>query len=156
MPISPDAAAAGADGILLLDLPPDEEAENQEMIENSGMKHIRLIAPTTPEARMEAIAKSAEGFIYYVSREGVTGAQESLADTLEDQVAAIRRHTDLPIAVGFGISKPEHARQVAAIADGVVVGSAIVKVIEEHGGAPDLEARVEAFVQPLAAECARS
>mgnify|MGYP003610149761 CR=1 FL=1 len=145
-----DAAAAGADGLLILDLPPDEAARNAELAGSQGLLSIRLIAPTTPPDRMELIARSAEGFIYYVSREGVTGEQTTLSQSISTQVAEIRKHTDLPIAVGFGISTPDQAREVAAQADAVVVGSAIVRKIAEAGNDPDLMSRIAAFVRPLA------
>lgn len=144
-----DAAAAGADGVLILDLPPDEAAQNKELIESSGLKHIRLIAPTTPVERIKIIAAQAEGFIYYVSREGVTGAQTTLSDSIGSMVGAIKAATKTPVCVGFGISNPEQAKTVAAMADGVVVGSAIVKLIEQHGHGADLTAKVSAFVKPL-------
>lgn len=144
-----DAANAGADGVLILDLPPDEAAENAELSAGSGLRAIRLIAPTTPPARMAHLAASAEGFVYYVSREGVTGEQATLADSIAAQVAEIRRHTALPVAVGFGISTPAQAAEVAKNADAVVVGSAIVRRIAEHGAAPDLAARIEDYVRPL-------
>jgi tryptophan synthase alpha chain len=144
-----DAAAAGADGLLILDLPPDEAARNAELAGTHGLLAIRLIAPTTPPARMELIAKSAQGFIYYVSREGVTGEQSSLSTGIAPQVAEIKKHTALPVAVGFGISTPEQAASVAREADAVVVGSAIVRRIGEHGGAPGLCEKISAFVEPM-------
>lgn len=145
-----DAAAAGADGVLLLDLPPDEIGTANEFPRVAGLRTIRLIAPTTPPERIALLAKAAEGFIYYVSREGVTGEQTTLADSIGTQVAEIRRHSPLPVAVGFGISTPEQAAEVAQNADAVVVGSAIVRRIGEYGAEADLAARVEAFVCPLA------
>lgn len=144
-----DAADAGADGVLILDLPPDEAAQNKELIENSGLKHIRLIAPTTPEERIKLIAAEAEGFIYYVSREGVTGAQTTLSDSIGSMVGLIQASTKTPVCVGFGISNPEQAAKVATMADGVVVGSAIVKLIEQHGATPEVADKVAAFVKPL-------
>ena len=144
-----DAAAAGADGVLILDLPPDEASQNKELIESAGLKHIRLIAPTTPEERIKLIAAQSEGFIYYVSREGVTGAQTSLDAGIAAQVGLIRSHTATPVAVGFGISTPEQAGTVAGMADAVVVGSAIVKLIGQHGASPDLPAQLASFVKPL-------
>lgn len=150
-----DAEAAGADGVLFLDLPPDEDAANPELQMHGPLKRIRLIAPTTPEPRMALLANGAGGFIYYVSRTGVTGERAEVAGDLAQQVAAIKRHTDLPVAVGFGISTPEHVRTVAAAADAVVVGSAIVKKIAEHGGDPALVEKVAAFVAPLAAAARR-
>lgn len=144
-----DAAAAGADGILLLDLPPEEAARNSELTDAHDLKHICLIAPTTPATRIPQLAGASEGFIYYVSREGVTGAQQSLAEGIDRNVATIQEHTDVPVVVGFGISSAEQAREVARSADGVVVGSAIVREIETHGAAEDLPDRIEAFVKPL-------
>ena len=144
-----DAAAAGADGILNLDLPPDEERENEELRGMTGLKHIRLIAPTTPDERIAEIASGAEGFVYYVSREGVTGEQQSLAEGIGEQVAKIKSSTRAPVVVGFGISSPDQASEVARNSDGVVVGSAIVKRVAEHAGDPDLATHIEAFVKPL-------
>jgi len=146
-----DAAAAGADGLLILDLPPDEAARNAELMKSHGLLSIRLIAPTTPPERMELIAKSAEGFIYYVSREGVTGEQTSLSADIATQVAEIKKHTSLPVAVGFGISTPDQATEVAKESDAVVVGSAIVRRIGEHGKSAELIQKVGEFVSPIAA-----
>jgi tryptophan synthase alpha chain len=149
-PFHADAAAAGADGVLLLDLPPDEDGLNAELHDGGGLPRIRLIAPTTPPERMHRLAAGSRGFVYYISREGVTGAQQTLADNIASQVAEIKSGgCRVPVCVGFGISTPEQARAVALAADGVVVGSAIVKVIAEHGGRPDLAAKLEAFVRPL-------
>jgi tryptophan synthase alpha chain len=144
-----DAAKAGVDGVLILDLPPDEDALSPEFRENSGLKRIRLIAPTTPPSRIAKLTRDAGGFLYYVSREGVTGERSDVADSLPERVAEIRKTTALPIAVGFGISSPEQVRQVALHADGVVVGSAIVKRIAEAGNAPDLTQRLADFIRPL-------
>jgi len=146
-----DAAAAGADGLLILDLPPDEASRNAELAGARGLLSIRLIAPTTPPGRMELIAKSAEGFIYYVSREGVTGEQSSLSQSISSQVAEIRTHTPLPIAVGFGISTPDQASEVARQADAVVVGSAIVRQIAEAANSAGLAEKIASFTRPLAA-----
>src|SRR5215472_8733567 len=104
-----EAAKAGVDGLLVLDLPPEESDNYEALMKKSGLCHIYLIAPTTPEDRMEFIAKRGTGFIYYVSREGVTGMQKQIAANLESQIAKIRAHTKLPIAVGFGVSNPEQA-----------------------------------------------
>ena len=145
-----DAAAAGADGVLLLDLPPDEAVRNAELHAGLGLQRICLIAPTTPEARIHTLASAAQGFIYYISREGVTGAQTTLATNIASQVQVIKASgTKVPVCVGFGISTPEQAREVALAADGVVVGSAIVKIIEKHGGTPSAQAELAAFVKPL-------
>lgn len=144
-----DAAAAGADGVLVLDLPPDEAAQNAELKPAPDLRHIQLIAPTSPAERIASIAKSAEGFVYYVSRLGVTGAQAEIATGIAEQVAVIKAATEVPVCVGFGVSNPEQAAEIASKADGVVVGSAIVKLIEQNGSSPDCAAKVEAFVKPL-------
>ena len=127
------AAKAGVDGMLVLDLPPEESDNYEALMRQAGLCHIYLVAPTTPEDRIELIVKRGSGFIYYVSREGVTGMQVRVASNLASQVAKIRAHTKLPIAVGFGISTPEQAKTVASVADAVVVGSAVVNQIAEHG-----------------------
>jgi tryptophan synthase alpha chain len=145
-----DCARAGVDGLLVLDLPPEESDNYEALMKSAGLCHIYLVAPTTPEDRMALIVKRGSGFIYYISREGVTGMQTSVATNLASQVAKIRAHTDLPIAVGFGISNPAQAKAVAAEADGCVVGSAIVNQIAEHGKSPELVAKVGAFVKSLA------
>ena len=145
-----DAIAAGADGLLLLDLPPQEAARNNELLSDHGLKAIRLIAPTTPPERLKEITDASEGFIYYVSREGVTGEQTTLSTDIAERVAAIRALTEVPVAVGFGISNPEQAATVAGLADGVVVGSAIVRRIAEIGDTPELPAKIADFVRPIA------
>lgn len=145
-----DAARAGVDGLLVLDLPPEEAAEYNTRMETAGLCPIYLIAPTTPEDRIEAIARNARGFIYYVSREGVTGMQSRVADTIGTMTGLIRRHSDLPIAVGFGISNPDQAREVARHAEAVVVGSAVVNEIASHGRDDKLVQHVAGLVQGLA------
>jgi len=145
-----DAAKAGVDGLLVLDLPPEESDNYEALMKRAGLCHIYLVAPTTPEERMETIVKRGAGFIYYISREGVTGMQSQVAANLADQVARIRAHTTLPIAVGFGISNPEQARAVAQAADGCVVGSAVVNQIAQYGKSPELVAKLGAFVKSLA------
>src|SRR5207249_6088078 len=117
---------------------------------------VRLIAPTTPSERIAVIAASARGFIYYVSREGVTGARDSVAQSLEERLTMIRRYTDLPIAVGFGISNPTQAATVAMIAEAVVIGSAIVDLIGKIGDADDLANGVGKFVAPFASAISSS
>lgn len=146
-----DCAAAGVDGLLVLDLPPEEAGNYERLMREAGLCPIFLIAPTTPEERIAAIVRHGAGFLYYVSREGVTGMQSRVADTIPARVALIKRHTALPVAVGFGISNPDQAREVAAHADAVVVGSAVVNQIAEHGRSPELVSRVSAFVASLAA-----
>src|SRR5450432_4267823 len=145
-----DAARAGVDGLLVLDLPPEESDNYEALMKRAGLCHIYLVAPTTPEDRMALIVKRGSGFIYYISREGVTGMQTSVASNLASQVAKIRAHTELPIAVGFGISNPAQAKAVAAEGDGCVVGSAVVNQIAEHGKSPELVAKLGAFVKSLA------
>jgi tryptophan synthase alpha chain len=145
-----DAAEAGVDGLLVLDLPPEEADAYERTMRAAHLCAIYLVAPTTPEERVRRIVARGSGFIYYVSREGVTGMQSSVAANLTDRVALIRRHTDLPIAVGFGVSNPDQAKAVAASADAVVVGSAVVNQIARLGRSPELVPRVAAFVGELA------
>ena len=145
-----DAAKAGVDGLLVLDLPPEESANYGTLTRKAGLCHIYLVAPTTPDDRIELIVKRGSGFIYYISREGVTGMQTRVAANIAQRVAKIRAHTDLPVAVGFGISNPEQARLVAQNADAVVVGSAVVNQIAQHGKSRELVAKVSAFVKSLA------
>jgi tryptophan synthase alpha chain len=140
-----DAAAAGVDGVLALDLPPEEATGYEETIRAAGIHPIYLIAPTTPESRIKEICRHAGGFIYYVSREGVTGMQSKVAGSINERVALIRKHTAVPVAVGFGISTPAQAREVAHAADAAVVGSAIVNQIAQ-GKSPETVAR---FVAPM-------
>jgi len=144
-----DAAKAGVDGLLVLDLPPEESDNYESLMRQAGLCHIYLVAPTTPDDRMEFIVKRGSGFIYYVSREGVTGMQKQVASNLAQQVAKIRAHTKLPIAVGFGISTPEQAKKVASVADAVVVGSAVVNQIAKHGKSKDMVKRASMFVKSL-------
>jgi tryptophan synthase alpha chain len=129
------AAAAGVDGLLILDLPPEEAKEASASCARHGVDTVCIVAPTTPDSRLPRIAAAATGFIYYVSREGVTGVRERLAGGIPEAVARIRAHTGLPVAVGFGISTRAQVAQVAALADGVVVGSALVNVIRDGIGA---------------------
>jgi tryptophan synthase alpha chain len=144
-----DCAKAGVDGLLVLDLPPEESENYERLMREAGLCNIYLIAPTTPEDRMELIARRSSGFVYYVSRIGVTGMQSKVSDTIGAMTAKIRTHTQLPIAIGFGISNPEQAKAVAQSAEAIVVGSAVVNQIAEHGKSPDLVAKVSAFVKSL-------
>lgn len=128
-----DAAAAGADGVLVTDLPLGTDAELERRFLDSRLDLIRLVAPTTKPERIARIAADSSGFLYYVSRTGVTGARAELAAGLREEVAAVRSVTELPVAVGFGISTPDQARTVAALADGVVVGSAVVDRLARQG-----------------------
>jgi tryptophan synthase alpha chain len=126
------AKAAGLDGILTLDLPPEEAGEHLEACERHGLQTVFIVAPTTPESRLELICRATTGFVYYVSREGVTGEQAAMSEGIQRNVEAIKAHTELPVVVGFGISNAGHVQTVAQAADGVVVGSAIVNCIAEN------------------------
>lgn len=143
------ASAAGVDGLLVLDLPPEESENYEALMKEQEMAAVYLVAPTTPESRIELIVKRGTGFIYYVSREGVTGMQSSLAENIGEMTAKIRAHTDLPIAVGFGISTPEQAQAVARCADAIVVGSAIVNQIANAGADGEVVAKVRDFTRAL-------
>lgn len=125
------AAAAGVHGVLVTDLPVGADAAREAWLGEGPLEFVRLVAPTTPPARMAEIARHGRGFVYLISRLGVTGVQESLPAELPATVAALKAVCDLPVCVGFGISRPEHARAVGAVADGVVVGSALVRAAEE-------------------------
>ena len=144
-----EAATAGVDGLLVLDLPPEESENYEKLMQQAGLRNIYLIAPTTPEQRIGAIAKRASGFIYYISREGVTGMQSKVADTIGEMTRKIRSHTPLPVAIGFGISNPDQARLVAAHGEAVVVGSAVVNQIAKFGREKNLVERVTESVKPL-------
>lgn len=141
-----EAETAGVDGLLILDLPPEEDVD----LATGDLIHVRLVAPTTSSDRMKKIAANAKGFLYYVSREGVTGEQKTISSALGETVAQLRSITSLPIAVGFGISTPERAREVARHADAVVVGSAIVDLIAKHGKSPELIEKVSVFARSIA------
>ena len=125
-----DAAAAGADGVLVIDMIVEEAAEYLAQMERAGLAPVFLAAPTSPDERLEAIATHSGGFVYAISRVGITGKQQSIASDAAALVARIRRWTRLPVAVGFGISNAQHVAQVAEFADAAVIGSAIVELIE--------------------------
>ena len=144
-----EAKRAGVDGLLVLDLPPEEGDAYEKRMAEAGLCNIYLVAPTTPDERIELIVKRAKGFIYYVSREGVTGMQQKVSDTIAQMTSKIRAHTDLPIAVGFGISNPDQARFVAQHAEAIVVGSAVVNQIAEHGKSPRLVEQASSLVRSL-------
>jgi tryptophan synthase alpha chain len=128
-----DAREAGAQGLLLTDLPVGADPDVEERIQSSGLDLIRLLAPTSLAQRVDAVAERARGFLYYISRTGVTGARGEIRSELKAEVAALKDRVRLPVAVGFGISTPEQAQFVASVADGVVVGSALVRTLEEEG-----------------------
>jgi tryptophan synthase alpha chain len=145
-----DAKAAGADGFLVADLPPEEGKEFADLCAASEMALVFLVAPTTSPERLQMIAERSTGFIYYIARRGVTGARQALADDLEEQVKRVSAVTDKPIAVGFGVSQPEHVRQVAQFADGIVVGSALIDIIRASCLTSDPMPQIEAYVRSLA------
>jgi tryptophan synthase alpha chain len=148
------AAAAGVDGVLALDLPIEEADEFRNAMSERGIDTIFLLSPTTTEARIRKAAALGRGFLYGISRLGVTGARDTVATGAEQMVRRIRAVTDLPLALGFGISRPEHVAEVGAYADAAVVGSALVSLIAEASGSAQLVPRVEEYVRSLRAACA--
>ena len=146
------AQDAGVDGVIVPDLPPEQAQSLLEVAPNYNLSTIFLAAPTSPPERMQLIASVSTGFIYCVSVTGVTGARGMLSDEIAPMITELRKHTDKPLSVGFGVSTPEQAAQVAQIADGVIVGSAIVDVIEEHiNDEAKLLTAVKQFASELAA-----
>ena len=145
-----EAAAAGVDGVLCVDLPPEEAETYKAALDQHALCTVFLAAPTTPDARLELIAKQCTGFLYYISRLGVTGERAELSDTLAQEVARVKALSPVPVAVGFGISTPDQARNVAGMADGVVVGSALVRLIAAQSGAADMPKQIETFARSLA------
>lgn len=143
------ARDAGVDGVLVLDLPIEESADFRNLLRSRGIDTILLLSPTTSEARLRTAATLGSGFLYAISRLGVTGVRDQLADGADAMVARIRAVSDLPVALGFGISRPEHVRAVGQWADAAVVGSALVNVIAEAGASNDLNTRVEEYVRWL-------
>jgi tryptophan synthase alpha chain len=143
------ARDAGVDGVLVLDLPIEEADDFRDLLTTRGIDTILLLSPTTSDERLRQAASLGSGFLYAISRLGVTGARDRIADGAEDMVARIRRASDLPVALGFGISKPEHVREVGRWADAAVVGSALVSVIAAAGASSDLNTRVEEYVRWL-------
>jgi tryptophan synthase alpha chain len=146
-----DAAESGADAGLLVDLTPEEAQEWIAAARANSLDTIFLIAPTSTDARIEVVSRLCTGFIYCVSRTGVTGARDDVPPDVVEMVARVRARSPLPISVGFGISRPEHVRSVGAYADGVVVGSAMVNLIAQHGDTPDVAEAARAFAESLKA-----
>jgi tryptophan synthase alpha chain len=144
-----DAAANGIDGCLITDLSIEEAGGYKDALHKHGLDTVFLAAPTSTRRRLDLVAKSSTGFVYLVSRTGVTGERDSLSAGLQPLVASMRGATALPLAVGFGISTPDHMRQVGALADGAVVGSAFVRIIERGAGNPRLAARLESLAREL-------
>jgi tryptophan synthase alpha chain len=143
------ARDVGVDGVLVLDLPIEEADDFRNMLGKRGIDTILLLSPTTTDDRLRRAAALGSGFLYAISRLGVTGARDRLADGSREMVERIRRVSSLPVALGFGISKPEHVREVGQWADAAVVGSALVNVVAEAGTSNDLEAKVEEYVRWL-------
>jgi tryptophan synthase alpha chain len=143
------ARDAGVDGVLVLDLPIEESADFRNLLRSRGIDTILLLSPTTSEERLRTAATLGSGFLYAISRLGVTGVRDQLADGADAMVARIRAVSALPVALGFGISRPEHVRAVGQWADAAVVGSALVNVIAEAGASNDLNTRVEEYVRWL-------
>lgn len=144
-----EAEICGLDGVIIPDLPPEEGRVFLERSRQNGLNWILLAAPTTPPARLKTLSGKTQGFLYYVSLTGITGASLKNFSEVKTRLSAIRRLTDTPVAVGFGVSTPEQVRALAGMADGVIVGSAIVRLIEEHMDDSDLPAVVAAFVRQL-------
>ena len=128
-----ECVKAGVDGVICVDIPPEEDAELGPALRDAGISLIRLATPTTDFARLPAVLDGSSGFLYYVSVAGITGMQQAAQASIEDAVARLKAATDIPVAVGFGVRTPEQAAAIAKVADGVVVGSAIVEIIAEHG-----------------------
>jgi len=149
-----EAAKAGVDGVLALDLPVEEADDFRTVLAANGLDTIFLLSPTTTDARIRKAGELGRGFLYGISRLGVTGARDQVATGAEAMIRRIRQHTTLPVALGFGISRPEHVSEVGAYADAAVVGSALVALIAEAAASPDLLARVEAYVRALRGACA--
>jgi tryptophan synthase alpha chain len=149
-PLARAAVESGIDGCLLTDLSVEEAEPYIQVMRKAGLDTVFLAAPTSSRRRLELVAKYSTGFVYLVSRTGVTGERASVSDSAGPLVTAVRAVTNLPLAVGFGISTAEQVRAVGAMADGVVVGSAFERAIEENAGSPELCARVEALARELA------
>jgi tryptophan synthase alpha chain len=148
-----EAASAGVQGVLALDLPIEEAGEFDRVLAAEGLDTIFLLSPTTTDDRIRKAAELGRGFLYGISRLGVTGARDRVADGAEALIRRIRRHTDLPIALGFGISRPEHVAEVGSYADAAVVGSGLVSLIAGAAESPDLVDRVEEYIRSLRSAC---
>jgi tryptophan synthase alpha chain len=151
-PFADRAAQAGVDGVLALDLPIEEADGFREALAARGVDTIFLLSPTTTDARIRRAAELGRGFLYGISRLGVTGARDRVASSAEALAARVRRHTAMPLALGFGIARPEHVAEVCRYADAAVVGSALVSLVGEIGDAPELGARIERHVRWLRGE----
>lgn len=148
--LAAEAQAVGIDGVLLTDLSVEEASQYVGAMREQGLDTVFLAAPTSSPERLRLVARYSTGFIYLVSRTGVTGTRETLSESITPLIDAMRAETKVPLAVGFGISSPEQARAVAQQADGVVIGSAIVKLIEQHGAEPErLAEELEQFARRI-------
>ncbi|MGB3711789.1 MAG: tryptophan synthase subunit alpha [Erythrobacter sp.] len=148
------AAEAGVDGVICVDIPPEEDEALGPALRAKRIAPIRLATPTTDAARLPAVIEGSEGFLYYVSVAGITGKQQAAIDSIEANVSRIKQHTDLPVAVGFGVRTPEQAAEIARVADGVVVGSALVDLVAEHGH--DAPARLQELTAQMVAAIRRA
>ncbi len=140
--------AAGVDGVICVDIPPEEDAALGPFLRAKGIDPIRLATPTTDAARLPQVLKGSGGFLYYVSVAGITGKQQAAMDSIEEAVARLKASTDMPVAVGFGVRTPEQAAAIAKVADGVVVGSALVELVARHG--EDAPAALKVLTSALA------
>jgi tryptophan synthase alpha chain len=143
------AAAAGVDGVICVDIPPEEDDSLGPQLRAAGISMIRLATPTTDAARLPAVLEGSSGFLYYVSVAGITGMQQAAQGSIEDAVARLKAATDIPVAVGFGVRTPDQARAIARVADGVVVGSALVDLVARHGA--DAPGPIREYTAALAA-----
>ena len=138
---------AGVDGVLCVDIPPEEDAELGPALRAAGVSLIRLATPTTDAARLPAVLEGSSGFLYYVSVAGITGLQQAAQASIDEAVARLKAATDIPVAVGFGVRTPEQAAKIAKVADGVVVGSALIDLVAQHGA--NAAGRVRDLTRPL-------
>lgn len=144
-----DAVEAGVDGVIVPDLPPEEAGEFDALAQAKGLDVIYLLAPTSTPDRIEMIGSKSRGFIYYVSLTGVTGVRQSMAQNVAEKVGRIKQATSLPVLIGFGISEPEHAQAAAECSDGVIVGSALVRLIEENPDSAERNKKLGVFVRNM-------
>jgi tryptophan synthase alpha chain len=154
--LSEDAREAGVDGILVVDLPPEEAEEIKTFTDKAGLDLVFLLAPTSTDERIRLVAGRASGFVYLVSVTGVTGTRQEMDYSLEHLVQEIRKYTGLPVGIGFGVSTPEQAGKIAKFADAVIVGSAIVRIIEKYGyNGEELLREIGDFVKGLSVACTK-
>ena len=148
-----DAHAAGVDGVIVPDLPPEEGGQLRRACDSVGLDVIYLIAQTSTEKRIRRICEVSAGFLYYVARLGVTGATQELSPKLAGKIKQIRRHTDLPVAAGFGVSTPGQVAQVVASADAAIMGSALIRMVSEHNGPDSAAMMIERFIAKCVKAC---